>query len=215
MSHQAGHDAPVAATPLPSVYRAGVQLASAPLKLASTILAAGTRAERATRAALLSAAHTLALDAIDAILTRALDAEIVDVVYEHVEASGIAQHVVQRLLDDRVPERIVEHAIESPELARMLGSAIASPLVEELVTGLLESEQLWLLVDEIARSPSVTEAISHQSRGFVEEVADRARDSSRSADAWVQRIARRRARHAAADRAKPAPPTSLPDGESP
>jgi hypothetical protein len=45
----------------------------------------------------------------------------------------------------------------------------------------------------------VTEAIAHQGTGFVEEVAGKARDRSRDADAWVQRAARRFSRRRTAD----------------
>lgn len=144
---------------------------SAPLELAAVTLRTGAKVERATRTALSGAAYALALDLIDAALTRAL---------------------------------------EGPELRRMLADAIASPLAEELVADLLESEQLWILVDEIARSPSVTEAISHQSRGFAEEVADKARDRSRSADAHVQRLARRLGRRSAVNSGTPMAPPPLP-----
>jgi hypothetical protein len=59
------------------------------------------------------------------------------------------------------------------------------------VARLLESEDLWLLVDEVARSPSVTEAISHQGVGFAEQMAGVVRARSRTADARVERLARR------------------------
>lgn len=104
------------------------------------------------------------------------------------------QLALTRALESQAAARLLERLASSPASERLVAQTLASPLVEELVTGLLESEQLWILVDEIARSPSVTEAISHQGRGFVDEVADRARDRSRHADAWVQRIARGRHR---------------------
>jgi hypothetical protein len=104
------------------------------------------------------------------------------------------QLALARALESQAAERLLERLAASPASERLVAQALASPLVEGLVTGLLESEQLWVLVDEIARSPSVTEAISHQGRGFVDEVAERARDRSRHADAWLQRIARGRRR---------------------
>jgi hypothetical protein len=59
---------------------------------------------------------------------------------------------------------------------------IDSPLVDEAVARLLESEDLWLLVDEIAASPAVTEAISKQSVSFAGQVAGAVRTRSLSAD---------------------------------
>jgi hypothetical protein len=43
----------------------------------------------------------------------------------------------------------------------------------------------------VARSPAVTEAISHQSAGLADEVARAVRDRSVSADARLERAARR------------------------
>ena len=56
---------------------------------------------------------------------------------------------------------------------------------------LLESEELWLLVDEIARSPAVTEAIGQQSIGFADQVAGAVRTRSFSADDRLEGAARR------------------------
>ena len=85
----------------------------------------------------------------------------------------------------RAPIRLLQHFVQ--RLAQLLQSR----LLEETVTQLLASEELWLLVDEIARSPSVTEAISHQGVSFLDQVSDSVRDRSRDADAWVERAARR------------------------
>jgi len=81
--------------------------------------------------------------------------------------------------------------LAGPEVERILATALEGPLVEETVSQLLENQAVWVLVDEIARSPSVTEAIAHQGAGFVDQVADRTRERSRNADALLERVARR------------------------
>ena len=48
-----------------------------------------------------------------------------------------------------------------------------------------------MLVEEIARSPAVTEAITQQSIGFADQVAGGVRARSRTADDWVERVVRR------------------------
>jgi hypothetical protein len=73
------------------------------------------------------------------------------------------------------------------------------------VDRLLESEDLWLLVEEIARSPAVTEAITQQSMGFADQVADGVRGRSRRADDWLERAARRALRRAPANDEPAAP----------
>ena len=54
-----------------------------------------------------------------------------------------------------------------------------------------QSEEVWALVDEIARSPAVTEAIAQQSMGFAGQMAGEVRVSSQRADAGLERMARR------------------------
>ena len=78
-----------------------------------------------------------------------------------------------------------------------------SRLIDEAVHRLLEGEELWLVVDEIAQSPAVTEAITRQSIGFADQVAGGVRGRSRNADAWLERAARRALRR---------PPAAPPPG---
>ena len=83
-------------------------------------------------------------------------------------------------------------------MERLVGRAIDSRLVDETVARLLESEELWVVVEEIAQSPAVTDAITRQSMGFADQVADGVRARSRNADAWLERAARRALRRRAA-----------------
>lgn len=149
-----------------TLIRGGLQVASLPWRGAAAALDVGIGLERQARAALLARGGELALDALDALLTG----EAIDLILERIEAAGVAQRVAQRVLEDGIAEQVVGL--------------------------LLESEELWVLVDEIARSPSVTEAITHQSAGFVDQVTDTVREHSREADAWVERAARRLRRRA-------------------
>ena len=75
-------------------------------------------------------------------------------------------------------------------------------LTEVLVTRLLQTEQLWVLVEEIARSEAVADAINRQSLGFADQVADEVRERSGDVDAWLERAARRVTRRR---RAEPPP----------
>jgi hypothetical protein len=73
--------------------------------------------------------------------------------------------------------------LESAAAERLVARVIESGLLDEVVHRLVESEDLWLLVEEIARSPAVTDAITRQSGGFADQVANGVRARSRSADA--------------------------------
>jgi len=109
--------------------------------------------------------------------------------------SGRTQDGLARALESEGVERLLKRLLNSPASERLLSEVLQSRLLEETVTRLLESEELWILVDEIARSPSVTEAITHQSAGFIDEVTDKVRNRSRDADALMERAARRIGRH--------------------
>lgn len=118
--------------------------------------------------------------------------------------SDQTQKALAESFESEAAARLIERLACSPGGDRLLALVLASPLPEELVGRLLESDQLWVLVDEIAQSPAVTAAITQQGRGFVEEVAGRARDRSRTADAWLADLVRRRRRTTPSDGAKPA-----------
>jgi hypothetical protein len=97
----------------------------------------------------------------------------------------------------------LQAAIDTPAARRLVAHVIDSGVVDEAVARLLESEDLWILVDEIARSPAVTDAISHQGMGLADQVAGVVRDRSRTADARLERVARRLLRR----NGRPAPVT--------
>jgi hypothetical protein len=140
------------------------------------------------------------LGTVDAVLASDLIQKVVD----RVLASGVADQVAARLFAGPELERIAAAALESPGINRIADRVVESPTVErvvlrliqsrlmdEAVVQLLESDDLWLLVDEIARSPSVTEAISHQGLGFADQVAAAVRERSQRADARLEHAARR------------------------
>jgi hypothetical protein len=108
---------------------------------------------------------------------------------------------VQRLLASPMIDRAVAHALRGPlveAIARDLTRyavvervADESQLLDTIVDRLLESEELWLMVEEIAGSPAVTEAIGQQSIGFADQVAGQVRIRSQRADEGLERVARR------------------------
>jgi hypothetical protein len=126
------------------------------------------------RHALTGSAERLALGALESILDSRLAREAVD----RVLASALVEHVMRDLVRYRVIERATDELLDST-------------VVDEAIVRILESEELWVLVDEIASSPAVTDAISHQGAGLADQVAAVVRDRSRNADARLERAARR------------------------
>jgi hypothetical protein len=96
-------------------------------------------------------------------------------------------------------------------MERMVARVLESKLLDVGVRQLLASEELWEMIDEIARSPAVGDAIAHQSMGLADEMADEVRIRSRRVDDWLERATRRAMRRG--DRPRPGP--DLPGNTSP
>ncbi|HYH59119.1 MAG TPA: hypothetical protein VD790_07845 [Thermoleophilaceae bacterium] len=99
------------------------------------------------------------------VVDRAIATGVVERIADRLLAAGTLEHTIDRVFDDR-------------------------RVVDETVSRLLESEDLWRLVDAIAQSPAVTEAIARQSVGFADQVAGEVRAHARRADARLERRAR-------------------------
>jgi hypothetical protein len=143
------------------------------------------------------------LATLDAVLASRLAAEVVD----RVLASELAARAVRGALDGPLVdaaapelERLADVALDSPAAERVMVRVLESRLLDEAVRRVLDGEELWLVVDEVAQSPAVTDAITRQSIGFADQVAGEVRDRSRNADAWLERAARRALRRPPVDR---------------
>jgi len=150
-----------------------------------------------------AADELLASETVDGVLDRAQAADVPRRVADRLLADGVLDQVVARVLEGPELERVVESALDSAAMERLVVRVIESRLLNEAVERLLQTDELWLMVDEIARSPSVSEAITRQSVGFVDEVADGVRARSRKADdlieSRVRRAFRRRQRERPSD----------------
>ena len=52
--------------------------------------------------------------------------------------------------------------LDSPGVERAVASLFESRLLDQVVARLLSGPELWRVVDEVARSPAVMEAMAHQ-----------------------------------------------------
>jgi hypothetical protein len=116
---------------------------------------------------------------------------VIERIVEPVVASGELDELVNRALDSPALERLANRVLESAAAERLVARVIEGPLFDEAVARLLESEDLWLIVDVVAQSPAVTEAISRQSIGFADQVAGAVRARSSRADERLEGAARR------------------------
>ena len=115
-------------------------------------------------------------------LRQALAGALVDVAGQDIARRAVLERISEPLVASGELDRIIDSVLTSPAAERLVARIIDSPLLDETVARLLESEDLWLLVDEVARSPAVTEAISKQSVSFAGQVAGAVRLRSMRAD---------------------------------
>ncbi|MDA0181370.1 hypothetical protein OJ997_13775 [Solirubrobacter phytolaccae] len=148
--------------------------------------------------------------AVTRIVDSALAEHVVARALDRLDEEHAAQQVADRLLAGGVVERLAERVLEGPELERIVEQALASPgaarmiarvvesdvvetatmgLVEDIVGRLRESRALWTLIDDIAQSPAVLDAIAQQSAGLADQVGDELRERSRNADERLERAA--------------------------
>ena len=109
--------------------------------------------------------------------------------------TGLAERAAAELVDSGALARI----LDSDEMEELVGQVLESRLVDTSIQRVLAMDELWIVIDEVARSPAVTDAIAHQSVGFGGQVAGELGERSRRADARLERIARRLLRRRPAD----------------
>ena len=155
----------------------------------------GRRAERDARAAAGDVTRWATLSLLDGILASSVADEAVDRVLE----SRWAERTVVTVIDGEQAQRALAAALESPALERAVAQVIDSRLADDAVARIVDrtlaqlpdSPALWSLIETIASSQAVRDALTQQSTGFAEELADDVRGRSRQADAQLEHAARR------------------------
>lgn len=101
------------------------------------------------------------------------------------------ERIVTAIVEHEGTERLADRILDSP-LARRVGrQAVDAGVVDALLDRLAQREVFWTLIDTVAGSPAVSEAIAVQSRSAVTDVVDGVRDGAAQADDWLERIALR------------------------
>ena len=75
-------------------------------------------------------------------------------------------------------KRSFDKCLQSDGAKGLIDCFFDSGLFDHFIERLLASESLWHLVDEVAASPAVTAAISHQGLGFADQVGNELRSHS-------------------------------------
>ncbi len=127
----------------------------------------------------------------DAVTRVLIEQRLVERIADELVASGAVDRMVDQALESPRMMELLERVLDSEGMERLVAQVLDSRLVDTSVARVLASEELWLVVDEVARSPAVTAAISQQGAGFADQIATEVGQRSRRADAWVERAARR------------------------
>ena len=147
-------------------------------------------------------ALTVDSPAVERAVMRTLESDGMErLVAQMVDSPGM-ERIIACAVESPGMQRIVTGAVQSPGMERVVASVFESRLLDEVVERLLASEELWRLVDEVARSPAVTDAVTQQTAGFADQVAVDVRNRSRSGDELLERTTRRLLRR----RPRPDPP---------
>ncbi len=169
---------------------------------------------------------------VDAVADAVIRDAVIERVSTEIVRAGVAERVVEGLVADGVVERSVTARRSTTRASSSLVlTTLDSDRVEALVGDrrrqprdgahgrprarqppprrrrsrrLLASDELWDMIDQIASSKAVGDAIAHQSMGLADEMADEVRIRSRRMDDWLERATRRAMRRRRRSAAGPA-----------
>jgi hypothetical protein len=85
---------------------------------------------------------------------------------------------------------IADEVARSQMVQKITVAAMEAGEIAPIVDAFLEREELWILVQTIAESPAVIDAVRQQGFGFADQVGDEVRGRSRTADQVLARTAR-------------------------
>lgn len=131
-------------------------------------------AARASRGPLEAAADEHLVPELSRLIDRAL-------------AQSLPEDLVDSLVEHRVPERMTAELARTGALDRLVEEALASPRTSELVDRIVQSEEMRRAIRQLAASPEVREAVTQQTTGLVEELADEVRAWARRLDTRIDR----------------------------
>ena len=133
--------------------------------------------------------------AVDRLVVAMVEAKVVERATAELIAAEVPAHLVGQVLEagllDEVVTRVLADESVEATVERLLTRWFEGPLYEDVVNRVLASQELWHLVDEIAHSPEVMEAITAGSASLAGEVADQVRRRTIVADDVAERVARK------------------------
>ena len=133
--------------------------------------------------------------AVDRIVVALVEARVIERATAELIAAEVPAHLVAQVLEAGLLDEVVTRALADDSVERTVDRLLTrwfeGPLYDDVVNRVLASRELWRLVEEIAHSPEVMEAITAGSASLAGEVADQVRRRTIVADDVAERIARK------------------------
>jgi hypothetical protein len=176
---------------------AGEQGLDAALHRALASRWAGELTERLLMSPQADAALRRLLDgpAVDRIVVALVEARVIERATAELIAAEVPAHLVAQVLETGLLDEVVTRALADDSVERTVETLLTrwfeGPLYDDVVNRVLASPELWRLVDEIAHSPEVIEAVAAGSASLAGEVAHQVRRRTIVADDVAERIARK------------------------
>src|SRR4051794_4663221 len=122
-------------------------------------------------------------------LDEALETAAEEAIVRAVESQAFA-HTLDRVLQGPAIEEAMGRALDSPTVERALVNALDSRAIEGFWDKLLASDELQRIVEQVAQSPEVRDALRAQSVGFIGDIGRALQRAGRRLDAAFERAAR-------------------------
>ena len=147
---------------------------------------------------------------VDRIVVALVETRVVERATAELIAAEVPARILEQVLEGQVVDEVVTRLLADESLERTVETLLTrwfeGPLYDEVVNRVLASAELWRLVDEIAHSPEVLEAITAGSASMAGEMADQVRRRTIVADDVAERVARRVLRRSQRKRSAELPP---------
>ena len=133
--------------------------------------------------------------AVDRIVVALVEARVIERATAELIAADVPAHLVAQVLEAGLLDEVVTRALADDSVERTVDRLLTrwfeGPLYDDVINRVLASEELWHLVNEIAHSPEVMEAIAAGSASLAGEVADQVRRRTIVVDDVAERITRK------------------------
>jgi hypothetical protein len=127
---------------------------------------------------------------LEAIALEVLSAPEMERTLDRMLAGKLTDALGRSLAEHRVVERVAVQVIATTDVDRVIGAALDHPMTERALERILTSREMDRLVQYIATSPAVLDAVSTHTQTLAEEMVTSVRTRSQAVDDVAERTVR-------------------------